>query len=341
MIDVESHHNDIIWHTIEEIVTRAVLINNENQAELFKKRAEKELKIMTLKTELIDNKETQTQELQPKLNGSTEIKSTQTDFKEPISKKIPAGAVGLPGMASTGVAAQPPPAPPPPPALGGAPPPPPPPPPAIGGGPPLPTLGGGPPPPPPPPGKGGGPPPLPPPPGIGGGPPPPPPPPGIGGGPPPPPPPPGIGGGPPPPPPPPGIGGGPPPPPPPPGFGGGPPPPPPPPGGGPPPPPPPPGGGPPPPPGAPPAPGFNRSMQGGRPQPVPRTPSHKMRKLQWSKIPPHVLNRSRGNVWDKVIEMPAVEPDFKEEELLFCQKEVKKEEKKEKKKEPTEVNKGY
>ena len=72
----------------------------------------------------------------------------------------------------------------------------------------------------------------------------------------------------------------------------------------------------------------------------PVQPKHKMKKLQWNKIQPHVLHRSNSSVWRKVGQLDGVQPDYSTEEELFMQQEKKKEEKKEaaeKKKEPKEV----
>ncbi|XP_051477077.1 inverted formin-2-like [Apus apus] len=215
-----------------------------------------------------------------------------------------------------------PPPPPPLPGMGGIPPPPP----------PLPGMGGIPPPPPPLPGMGGIPPPPPPLPGMGGIPPPPPPLPGMVGIPPPPPPLPGMGGIPPPPLP--GMGGIPPPPPPLPGMVGIPPPPPPLPGMGgiPPPPPPLPGmGGIPPPP--PPLPGmagdhveamvasqFSCPLGSGRPpRKAVKTPTLRMKKLNWQKLPSNVVRESHS-IWASVSSSSeeTIEPNYTSIEQLFC-----------------------
>ncbi|KAM7164882.1 inverted formin-2 isoform 2-T2 [Macrochelys suwanniensis] len=250
-----------------------------------------------------------------------------------------------------------PPPPPPPPLLGTVTVPPPPPPPPLPGGvtvpapappppllgmppppPPLPGLGGMPPPPPPLPGLGGMPPPPPPLPGLGGMPPPPPPLPGLGGMPPPPPTLPGLGGMPPPPPPLPGLGGMPPPPPPLPGLGGMPPPPPPLPGL---------GGMPPPPPalpglgGMPPLPPPGGDMEEvvvahvdyalGYARPFPKkvkTPTLRMKKLNWQKLPSNVVRESRS-MWASVSSGSdeTIEPDYMSIEQLFCFPQTKPKEK--------------
>uniref|UniRef100_A0A8C3PHK0 Inverted formin, FH2 and WH2 domain containing n=1 Tax=Calidris pygmaea TaxID=425635 RepID=A0A8C3PHK0_9CHAR len=206
------------------------------------------------------------------------------------------------------------------PGMGGIPPPPP----------PLPGMGGIPPPPPPLPGMGGIPPPPPPLPGMGGIPPPPPPLPGMGGIPPPPPPLPGMVGIPPPPPPLPGMVGIPPPPPPLPGMGGIPPPPPPLPGMGgiPPPPPPLPGMG-----GIPPPPGmagdhieavvasqFSCPLGSGRPpRKTVKTPTLRMKKLNWQKLPSNVVRESHS-MWASVSSSSeeTIEPNYTSIEQLFC-----------------------
>ncbi|KAM8921364.1 inverted formin-2 [Pelodytes ibericus] len=249
----------------------------------------------------------------------------------------------LPGMGGF-------PSPPPPlPGMGGFPPPPPPPLPGMGASPPpppppLPGMGGFPPPPPPLPGMGGFPPPPPPPlPGMGGFPPPPPPPlPGMGGFPPPPPPPlPGMGGSPPPPPPPlPGMGGFPPPPPPLPGMGGFPPPPPPLPG----------MGGPPPPP--PQFPGLGGSSsdavlfaQVGYSLGYSRQsciavnrPSLKMKKLNWQKLPPNVIQESHSSMWASTgTSKESLEPNYSSIEQLFCLPQAKTKEQTPVQKAPKEI----
>ncbi|XP_050810050.1 inverted formin-2 isoform X3 [Gopherus flavomarginatus] len=216
----------------------------------------------------------------------------------------------LPGMAAVSAPRPPPPLPgmatvpaprPPPPLPGMTPPPPP-----------LPGLGGVPPPPPPLPGLGGVPPPPPPLPGLGGVPPPPPPLPGLGGVPPPPPPLPGLGGVPPPPPPLPGLGGVPPPPPPLPGLGGVPP---------------------------PPLPEGNVEevvvahvdYALGYARPFPRkvkTPTLRMKKLNWQKLPSNVVRESRS-MWASVSSGSdeTIEPDYMSIEQLFCFPQTKPKEK--------------
>ncbi|XP_065540308.1 inverted formin-2-like isoform X2 [Lathamus discolor] len=174
--------------------------------------------------------------------------------------------------------------------------------------PPLPGMGGIPPPPPPLPGMGGIPPPPPPLPGMGGIPPPPPPLPGMGGIPPPPPPLPGMGGIPPPPPPLPGMGGIPPPPPPLPGMGGIPPP-------------------PPPLPGmagehieAVVAPQFSCPLGLGRPpRKTVKTPTLRMKKLNWQKLPSNVV-REGHSMWASVTSSSeeTIEPNYTSIEQLFC-----------------------
>uniref|UniRef100_H2Z1H6 Inverted formin, FH2 and WH2 domain containing n=1 Tax=Ciona savignyi TaxID=51511 RepID=H2Z1H6_CIOSA len=179
--------------------------------------------------------------------------------------------------------------------------------------PPAPPMTGVPPPPPP---LGGAPPPPP----LGGAPPPPP----LGGAPPPPP----LGGPPPPPP----LGGAPPPPP----LGG---PPPPPPLGGPPQPPP--LGGPPPPPpmgGIPPPPAPRPSIR--RSATVPK-PTAKLRKFNWQKIPQNTLRTSTESVWENLERGGCkVEPNYKNIEELFSQKQIEKKQapKEKKKATPTEIS---
>ncbi|KAM9292042.1 inverted formin-2 isoform 3-T5 [Morus bassanus] len=198
--------------------------------------------------------------------------------------------------------------------------------------PPLPSMGGIPPPPPPLPGMGGIPPPPPPLPGMGGIPPPPPLLSSMGGIPPPPPPLPGMGGILPPPPPLPGMGGIPPPPPPLPGMGGIPPPPLPGMGGIPPPPPPLPGMG-----GIPPPPPLLPGMAGdhietvvasqfscplglGRPpRKTVKTPTLRMKKLNWQKLPSNVVRESHS-MWASVSSSSeeTIEPNYTSIEQLFC-----------------------
>ena len=68
-------------------------------------------------------------------------------------------------------------------------------------------------------------------------------------------------------------------------------------------------------------------------------PTHKMRKLQWNKIPNHVLRRSsQNNVWNKVMKVDDGELDYSVGENLFCQQnKIVTEQKKEKNKEPKQV----
>ncbi|XP_065491804.1 inverted formin-2 isoform X1 [Caloenas nicobarica] len=199
---------------------------------------------------------------------------------------------------------------------------------------PLPSMGGIPPPPPPLPGMLGVPPPPPPLLGMVGIPPPPPPLPGMGGIPPPPPPLPGMGGFPPPPPPLPGMGGIPPPPPPLPGMGGIPPPPPPLPGMGgilpPPPPLPGMGGIPPPPPLLPGTAGDHIEAVvasqvscplgfGRPPRKTVKTPTLRMKKLNWQKLPSNVVRESHS-MWASVSSSSeeTIEPNYTSIEQLFC-----------------------
>ena len=115
-----------------------------------------------------------------------------------------------------------------------------------------------------------------------------------------------------------------PPPPPLPGMGGAPPPPPVPGMGGVPPPPPPLGGNPR---FAPPLPGSNFGYSQPISNPVMPSvkPKSKMRTLQWQKLPPHVIQRSKKCVWTRVLNLAAIQPDFNLGEELFCQKKVTKE----------------
>ena len=137
----------------------------------------------------------------------------------------------------------------------------------------------------------------------------------------------------------PGMGGVPPPPPLP-GMGGVPPPPPLPGMGGVPPPPPPPGGVPPPPP-----PGgfvtraFQQNLQGRASSPLTPAvkPKTKMKTLAWQKLPPHVIQRSKTCVWARVQALEVVQPDFRLEEELFCQKKAAPKKADSKKKESSEV----
>ncbi|XP_032547288.1 inverted formin-2 isoform X1 [Chiroxiphia lanceolata] len=219
----------------------------------------------------------------------------------------PPAPSGTAAMNPTSLMTNTPPAPP----LPGVPPPPP----------PLPGMEGIPPPPPPLPGMGGIPPPPPPLPGTVGIPPPPPPLPGMGGIPPPPPPLPGMVGIPPPPPPLPGMGGIPPPPPPLPGMGGIPPPPPPLPGM---------GGIPPPPPLLPGMAGdhieavvasqFSCPLGMGRPpRKAVKTPTLRMKKLNWQKLPSNVV-REGHSMWASVSSSSeeTIEPNYTSIEQLFC-----------------------
>lgn len=299
MIDPDSDCSHLAWETIEDLVVRAVLISNEKQNALGKKRAEAKLDKFSKKLDPTQNASVQTDPVvnEEKKDSCKESRETQTDpvVNNEIKKhhKAPPGAVALPGLS-----VEPTPAP--------APPPPPPPPPPLPG---MEAVAGPPPPPPPPPGVGGPPPP-----------PPPPPPPGMG-----------FGGPPPPPPPPPGMGfGGPPPPPPPPGAGG-PPPPPPPPGMGPP--------GPPPPPGfAPPGVSVTDGHSDKiKPKVTPKAKMKKLQwnKIPVNVLKRN--NSSVWNKVIEISD--TVEPDYKVEEELFCQAEKKVEVKKEKPKEPKEVRK--
>ncbi|XP_076201679.1 inverted formin-2 isoform X2 [Aptenodytes patagonicus] len=257
----------------------------------------------------------------PLPSGTAAVTPTSPMMNAPPAPPIP--GIPPPPPPSPGMGGIPPP-PPPLPGMGGTPPPPPPllsmggiPPPL----PPLPGMGGIPPPPPPLPGMGGIPPPPPPLPGMGGIPPPPPPLPGMVGIPPPPPPLPGMGGIPPPPPPLPGMGGIPPPPPPLPGMGGIPPPPPPLPSM---------GGIPPPPPLLPGTGGdpteavvasqFSCPLGSDRPPwKTVKTPTLRMKKLNWQKLPSNVVRESHS-MWASVSSSSeeTIEPNYTSIEQLFC-----------------------
>ena len=70
----------------------------------------------------------------------------------------------------------------------------------------------------------------------------------------------------------------------------------------------------------------------------PVAPKSKMKKLQWSKIPPHTLQR-HTSIWKKVTEVDGVSPDYIAGEEMFKQKVIEKpKESEQKKKEPKEVN---
>ncbi|KAM6255046.1 inverted formin-2 isoform 2-T5 [Spheniscus humboldti] len=272
--------------------------------------------------------------LPPPPSGTAAVTPTSPMMNAPPAPPLPGIPPPPPPLPGTGGISPPPPTlpgmgaipPPPPPLLsmGGIPPPPP----------PLPGMGGIPPPPPPLPGMAGVPPPPPPLPSMAGVPPPPPPLPSMGGIPPPAPPLPGMGGIPPPPPPLPGMGGIPPLPPPLPGMGVIPPPPPPLPGMGGIPPPPPPlpsmGGIPPPPPLLPGMGGdhieavvasqFSCPLGLGRPPwKTVKTPTLRMKKLNWQKLPSNVVRESHS-MWASVSSSSeeTIEPNYTSIEQLFC-----------------------
>ena len=110
--------------------------------------------------------------------------------------------------------------------------------------------------------------------------------------------------------------------------------------GGVPPPPPPPGGVPPPPP-----PGgfvtraFQQNLQRRASSPLTPAvkPKTKMKTLAWQKLPPHVIQRSKTCVWARVQALEVVQPDFRLEEELFCQKKAAPKKADTKKKESSEV----
>ncbi|CAM5151971.1 unnamed protein product [Natator depressus] len=356
LLHLEPSHqsNLLLWESLEILVNRAILLANDIQGNSIEEVLERLLSIKKCPNQ---------QNLERKLSAERVSESTQTDtdlgeslsaaqssattaFPQvtaapppgppgatenlspsqlpacstspgqcifPPSSALPPPPRPLPGTAPVPAPPPPPPlpgtapvpAPPPPPPLPGMAPVPPPPPP-----PPLPGLGGMPPPPPPLPGPGGMPPPPPPLPGLGGMPPPPPPLPGLGGMPPPPPPLPGLGAMPPPPPLP-GVGGMPPPPPLP-GLGGMPPPPP---------------------------PGGNMEevvvahvdCALGYARPFPKkvkTPTLRMKKLNWQKLPSNVVRESRS-MWASVSSGSdeAIEPDYMSIEQLFCFPQTKPKEK--------------
>ncbi|KAM9239767.1 inverted formin-2 [Leptosomus discolor] len=352
-----SHHSSLLlWESLDAVVNRALLLANDIQGNTVEEVIER---LLSVKNHPNKQKQGENHlsrsangdvqsELEPcaraaqsPVGSSNPSKAPATPSGSPANRKISPSQ--LTACSSSPQTSNPPPNAAPAPAP--APPPPPPPPPLSGtaavipmspmmNAPPAPPLPGIPPPPPPLPSMGGIPPPPPPLPGIGGIPPPPPPLPGMVGIPPPPPPLPGMGGIPPPPPPLPGMGGVPPPPPPLPGMGGVPPPPPllPGMGGIPPPPPPLPGmGGIPPPP--PPLPGmagdhieavvasqFSCPLGSGRPpRKTVKTPTLRMKKLNWQKLPSNVVRESHS-MWASVSSSSeeTIEPNYTSIEQLFC-----------------------
>ncbi|KAM9148388.1 inverted formin-2 isoform 1-T1 [Pangshura tecta] len=348
-----SHHSNLLlWESLEILANRAILLANDIQGNSTEEVLERLLSIKKCPNQ---------RNLEQKRSAERVSKSTQTDtdfgesliaaqsstttaFPPATAAPSPGGTENVspsqlaasstsPGQCISLPSAAPPPPPPPLPGMAAVPAPPPPPPlpgmaavPAPPPPPPLPGMAAVPAPPPPPPLPGmaavPAPPPPPPLPGV---PPPPPPLPGLGGMPPPPPPLPGLGGMPPPPPPLPGLGGMPPPPPPLPGLGGMPPPP-------------------------PPLPG----LEGMPPFPSPegnveevvvahvdyalgyarpfakkvKTPTLRMKKLNWQKLPSNVVRESRS-MWASVSSGSdeTIEPDYMSIEQLFCFPQTKPKEK--------------
>ena len=91
-------------------------------------------------------------------------------------------------------------------------------------------------------------------------------------------------------------------------------------------------------PGVPPPPGIGVATQPTSAPPV--RPKSKMRTLQWSKIPPMLVNKNYKNVWVRVGQLAPIQAKFELEEELFCQKTKKVAAKKDdnKKKEPKVVS---
>ncbi|XP_071601515.1 inverted formin-2-like [Heliangelus exortis] len=349
-----SHHSSLLlWESLDAVVNRALLLANDIQGNTVEEVIERLLSIKKHpnKQKRAENcphgsvnRATQA-ELEPCAQPGQSPAGSSNPSKTPASPSgPPANQKNLSSSQLTACSASIETSNPAPNTTPTPPPPPPPPPPPgtvsvtstspILNAPPAPPLPGIPPPPPPLPGMGNIPPPPPPLPGMGGIPPPPPPLPGMGGIPPPPPPLPGMGGIPPPPPPLPGMGGIPPPPPPLPGMGGIPPPPPPLPGmvGIPPPPPPLPGMGgiPPPPPLLPGMTGdhieavvasqFSCPLGSGRPpHKTVKTPTLRMKKLNWQKLPSNVVRESHS-IWASVSSSSeeTIEPNYTSIEQLFC-----------------------
>ncbi|XP_074725055.1 inverted formin-2 isoform X5 [Strix uralensis] len=342
-----SHHSSLLlWESLDAVVNRALLLANDIQGNTVEEVIER---LLSIKKH--PNKQKRAEKcLSGNANGGVEAElepcvhaarslagSSNPSSKAPATPSGPPTNEKISSSQLTACFASPETSNPPPnTAPAPIPPPPPPPPPPSGmatvtptspmmNAPPAPPLPGIPPPPPPPPlpGMGGIPPPPPPLPGMGGIPPPPPPPPlpGMGGIPPPPPPLPGMGGIPPPPPPLPGMGGIPPPPPPLPGMGGIPPPPPPLPGM---------GGIPPPPPLLPGMAGDHIEAMvasqssyllgsGRPPHKTVKTPTLRMKKLNWQKLPSNVVRESHS-MWASVSSSSeeTIEPNYTSIEQLFC-----------------------
>ncbi|XP_071413509.1 inverted formin-2-like [Pithys albifrons albifrons] len=348
LLHLEPSHQSslLLWESLDAVVNRALLLANDIQGNTVEEVIER-----LLSTKKHPNKEKRTEnrlsgsavggvqdELEPcaraaqrPVGSSNPSKAPTTPSGPPANEKISScqftGCSALPETSNPPPNTGPTPAPPAPP-----PPAPPPPPPPSGiatmnptslmtNTPPAPSLPGIPPPPPPLPGMAGIPPPPPPLPGIASIPPPPPPLPSVVGIPPPPPPLPGMGGIPPPPPPLPGMGGIPPPPPPLPGMVGIPPAPPPLPGM---------GGIPPPPPFLPGMTGdhieavvasqFSCPLGSGRPpHKAVKTPTLRMKKLNWQKLPSNVV-RDSHSMWASVSSSSeeTIEPNYTSIEQLFC-----------------------
>ncbi|XP_075782571.1 inverted formin-2 isoform X2 [Pelodiscus sinensis] len=367
-LEPSHHSSILLWESLEILAHRAILLANDIQGNSIEEVMERMLSIKKCTAQQNSERKRSAEGVSESTQTDTDLGESLSATLSSVTTACPLAAaaplLGLPAATKNKSPSQlpacstspgqcispssagppltpspPPPSPPPlPTGMAAVPAPPPPPPlPGIPTPPPLPGLGGIPPPPPPLPGLGGIPPP-PPLPGLGNIPPPPPPLPGLGGIPPPPPLP-GLGGMPPPPPPLPGLGGMPPPPPPLPGLGGMPPPPPPLPGlgGMPPPPPPLPGlGGVPPPP---PPPGGNveeivvahvdYALGYARPfQKKVKTPTLRMKKLNWQKLPSNVVRESRS-MWASVSSSSdeTIEPDYMSIEQLFCFPQAKPKEK--------------
>ncbi|XP_054682784.1 inverted formin-2 isoform X1 [Grus americana] len=351
-----SHHSSLLlWESLDAVVNRALLLANDIQGNTVEEVIERLLSIKKHpnKQKRAENRLSGSAnggvqaELEPCAHAAQSAVGSSNPSKAPAPPSGPSANEKKISCSQLTVCSASPEKPNPPPntAPAPAPPPPPPPPPPSGtaavtptspvmNAPPVPPLPGIPPPPPPLPGMGGIPPPPPLLPGMGGIPPPPPPLPGMGGIPPPPPPLPGMGGIPPPPPPLPGMGGIPPPPPLLPGMGGIPPPPPPLPGM---------GGIPPPPPllpgmgGIPPPPPLLPGMAGDHievmvasqfscplgssrpPHKAVKTPTLRMKKLNWQKLPSNVVRESHS-MWASVSSSSeeTIEPNYTSIEQLFC-----------------------
>ncbi|KAM6336235.1 inverted formin-2 [Podargus strigoides] len=325
-----SHHSSLLlWESLDAVVNRALLLANDIQGNTVEEVIER---LLSIKKHPNKQKRAENQ-LSRSANGGiqAELEPCARAARSPVGSsnpsKAPATTSGPPANEkkisssqftacsalsetsnpppNTAPAPAPPPAPPLPPPSGT---------PAMTptspmmNAPPAPPLPGVPPPPPPLPGMAGVPPPPPPLPGMAGVPPPPPPLPGMAGVPPPPPPLPGMGGMPPPPPPLPGMAGMPPPPPPLPGMGG----------------------IPPPPPLLPGMAGdhieavvasqFSCPLGSGRPpRKTVKTPTLRMKKLNWQKLPSNVVRESHS-MWASVSSSSeeTIEPNYTSIEQLFC-----------------------